>query len=691
MSWYEILPMLINVSLTASVAIVLVLLLRLVLKKAPKVASYALWAIVLFRLLCPVSIESGLSLYSLLDAPAGKSGDLTSSIEYVPTDIIHAENPSVALPLPGVSEAVNDILPQGREQAAADPMEAPVTLATYVWIAGVAAMAVYGAVSYIRLRRKLAAAVPLRDNVYIADGIDTPFVVGILRPKVYLPSTIGERELEYVVLREQHHIRGFDHVTRALAFAALCIHWFNPLVWAAFVLSGKDMEMSCDEAVMRKMGAEVRADYSASLLGFATGRRLVVGMPLAFGEGDTRGRIENLARWKKPGALAVVAAVAVCAVAAVALATNPAGEDGAGLFPGYYQAEEIIYKNAKYAELDFLSEEDLPQVNLSAAGLLLLSDGSEWLNVGTMEETSLQEGNFDDYFYGVTYEASPGALRRWAEEARLTISVPTAYNGIAAVSKMEGLGEHGQLIYYAFSTSDGSAYLACGSWDKEALSDPASDDSEFLWVARLAKMPEPIEQAEITEPVEQNEQSTQNAPNQVEQNEHDAQIEQPETAGTVIATPLYTATIPEGYAEGLEWKYNAEENSMSSDASWEDANAMWFGHSLSVSLNGEAPMTTFFIMASRQDEEGNYVVNQGRFRHAKVGEIKVGGETWVISVCKGMTDPNDPDDSSGEIKAAVDEYATWIKVDFDPSRVTDETIMDGFLESHVGQEWAAWQ
>lgn len=323
MSFYTFLPKLFNMSLTASVAIVLVILLRLLMKKAPKAISYALWVVVLFRLLCPVSIGSSLSLYNLFDAPAEESGTLTSVIEYVPSNIVHTEYPSVALPIPGISNVINEALPQGEEQLRADPLEGPIFLATYVWMTGVLVMALYSIVSYIQLRRKLSVIVPLRDNIFIADDIKSPFVVGLFRPKIYLPCNLGEKEQAYIILHEQHHIKRLDHIIKALAFLALAIHWFNPLVWLAFSLASMDMEMSCDEAVIRKIGGDVRADYSASLLTLATGRRIIAGTPLAFGEGDTKGRINNLSKWKKPAVWVVLTAVVVCILLAAGLLTNP--------------------------------------------------------------------------------------------------------------------------------------------------------------------------------------------------------------------------------------------------------------------------------------------------------------------------------------------------------------------------------
>lgn len=327
MSWYTFFPRLLNMSLTASVVILFVIFARLLLKRAPKIFSYALWYVVLFRLFCPVAINSPLSLLGMFDAPTMESHSAASSIEYIPANIVHTESPEIHMPVPGVNDVVNRQLPQGAEQLGGDPLEFPTTFATYIWGAGFLAMAVYSVIAYFGIRKKLKVVIPLRDNIFIADDIKSPFVIGFFHPRIYLPCGLGGREQEYIILHEQHHIRRLDHIVKALTFLALCIHWFNPLVWLAFVLASKDMEMSCDEAVIRKMGENIRADYSASLLVLATGRHLIAGTPLAFGEGDTKGRIRNLANWRKPAFWVVLAAVAGCATLAVCLLTNPMGGD----------------------------------------------------------------------------------------------------------------------------------------------------------------------------------------------------------------------------------------------------------------------------------------------------------------------------------------------------------------------------
>jgi beta-lactamase regulating signal transducer with metallopeptidase domain len=325
-------------SITASIVIVFVMLARIPLKKVPKIFSYVIWAVVLFRLVCPISFSSQLSVMGILRTPVVAD----NSVPFVPPDIVHTEYPQVDLPVPGVSEVINESLPQGQEQLVADPLEWQMAAATVLWLCGIAAMLIYSTVSLLLLRRKLISAVPLskavqnstifnpgikafsHESIYIVDHIPTPFVIGIIRPKIYLPSTLNERELSYVILHEQTHIRRYDHIVKMIAFLALVVHWFNPLVWVAFLLCVKDMEMSCDERVLREMGTDIKADYSTSLLSLAAGRRLINGSPLAFGEGNIKGRIKNVMNFRKPAFWVLVVAVIAVAVVCFCLMTNPA-------------------------------------------------------------------------------------------------------------------------------------------------------------------------------------------------------------------------------------------------------------------------------------------------------------------------------------------------------------------------------
>ena len=329
---HRLFPIVCNMSLTASVVILAVLAVRLLLRRAPKVFSYALWAVVLFRLLCPVSVTSAVSLLGALGAPAQERTAVTSVVEYVPADIVRDMAPAVT-PLPQEpfpaepGENIVSTAPSVTQPDAApvSPLSGPVAVLTLTWLTGMALLLLCSVVSLLRLRRRLVGAVRLEDNIYLADYIPSPFVMGLFRPKIYLPSTLTETERGYILRHEQYHLRRRDHVVKLLSFLALCVHWFNPLVWAAFILAGKDMEMRCDEAVVRELGEDIRADYSASLLSLATGRRIVAGMPLAFGEGDTGGRIRNLLNWKRPQPWIIAVCAVVCVGLIALCAANPKG------------------------------------------------------------------------------------------------------------------------------------------------------------------------------------------------------------------------------------------------------------------------------------------------------------------------------------------------------------------------------
>ena len=307
-----------NMSLTGSIVIAVVLLARLFLKRAPKIYSYALWAVVLFRLLCPLSITAGLSVLKPIPVTMRTTPGV-SSVDYQPVQ--------QALSRGGYVPAVQQQPVSDQESEQAEPEMTALQIAAYVWLTGASVMAIYSVVQYLTLRHRLVGAAPYREEIYLADHIATPFVLGVLRPRVYLPSETPEGERAFIIAHERHHIRRHDPLWKLLGYAALCLHWFNPLVWLAFALAGKDMEMSCDEAVIRHLGEDVRAEYSQALLRLATHKKIITGMPLAFGEGDTKGRVLNMARWKKPKVWVSVLCVALCLVILAACALNPKQND----------------------------------------------------------------------------------------------------------------------------------------------------------------------------------------------------------------------------------------------------------------------------------------------------------------------------------------------------------------------------
>lgn len=315
-----------DMSKTASLVILVVILARFFLKRAPKVFSYALWGIVLFRLLCPITIEVPVSVLPKMTS-VGQGYSLSE------------EEISVLGATEAAYQAVGDALNGGlgiqhirTTQKTESGMTYYVTsdwwsvwilFGQYVWVVGMVFLLLRSVVSFSKLRKQTEVSIHIKDNIYLADDVQAPFVMGLFRPRIYLPGNLQEKEQEYIILHEQHHIRRGDILWKTLAFVALMLHWFNPLVWLAFVMAAKDMEMSCDEAVLRTMGGEVRADYSASLLALATGRKVFSGTPLAFGEGDTKERIHNLSKWKKPVIGVVIAGVVICVILGICLLTNP--------------------------------------------------------------------------------------------------------------------------------------------------------------------------------------------------------------------------------------------------------------------------------------------------------------------------------------------------------------------------------
>lgn len=309
-------PDLLDLNLTVSIVILFILCVRQFLKRAPKIFSYALWGIVLLRLLVPVSIESPMSFVP-------ERTEFSSMVE------VNEVLPEIQFETPrdrADNEWHAENTPSGEPLVQTYHTADAQTYLTLIWLAGMAGMAVYSAVSYMKLRRKLRTAIPFRKRILIADHINSPFVMGLFRPVIYLPGTLSDTERRYIIAHERHHIRRGDHVFKALGFLALTIHWFNPLVWLAFSLANRDMEMSCDEAVIRKLGTDVRAAYSETLLNLATGQRLFSVTPLAFGEGNPAGRVRNLAKWKKPAIWVIVLCVAVCIGMAVCLLTDPENE-----------------------------------------------------------------------------------------------------------------------------------------------------------------------------------------------------------------------------------------------------------------------------------------------------------------------------------------------------------------------------
>lgn len=300
-----------NMSMTASYVILIISILRLPLKKVPKNISYALWSIAGFRLLCPVSFESIISFI-----PVG--------VEEIPQYIIPDQSPHT-------NSYVSTAFAEKAPLVPADYDISPVqtffnSWSGYIWLAGIAIMLIYSIVCILVLKNYLKHAQHLQLNIYEAFNIKTPFVLGILKPKIYLPAGLTEKEKGYIIQHEQIHINRRDYIVKSFAFLILCIHWFNPFVWIGFLLMSTDMELSCDEKVIRKMGMEIKKEYSASLLSLATNNRIINGSPLAFGEGNVKGRIKNVLNYKKPVPWFIAFSIIIACIIGIGLLANPKSE-----------------------------------------------------------------------------------------------------------------------------------------------------------------------------------------------------------------------------------------------------------------------------------------------------------------------------------------------------------------------------
>lgn len=330
-------------SLTGSIVIAAVMILRLLLKRAPRLYSYCLWAAVWFRLLCPDSFTAGFSLFSILDIPS-VSYETTAYLPQAPLTRSRADTLRSAsrqnAQLSQTPSTANNTDPAAQDNAAVTdsprsnnggtfPNKWLQKAAPYIWILGMVTMLSYHLYRLKKLKRSLKTASWDRDNLYLTQSLAAPFVIGIIRPKIYLPQNLSEKEKSYVLLHEQVHIKRKDHMIKLLSFFALCLHWFNPLVWAAFLLSEKDMEMSCDEAVIRTLGNEAKKEYSHSLLSMACRASVINGAPLGFGEGDIKSRIKNILRYQKPASIVSKCAALFCMTMILLLLANPQKQSAA--------------------------------------------------------------------------------------------------------------------------------------------------------------------------------------------------------------------------------------------------------------------------------------------------------------------------------------------------------------------------
>lgn len=297
-----------NMSISANWLILAVLVTRLLLKKAPKWITVALWGMVAIRLVCPVSIESALSLIP--------------SAQTVSPDIMMQQNPGVHTGIDALNSVINPVIDSAFAPTpgdSANPLQILIPIAAAVWLLGIGIMALYAAISYLQLKRKVHDATLLQENIYLSENIPAPFVLGILQPKIYLTDA----QQTHILAHERAHIRRGDHIWKTLGFALLALHWFNPLMWLGYILLCKDIELACDEKVIKALDHDARADYSQALLTCSVSRHTIAACPLAFGEVSVKDRIKSVLHYKKPTLWIIVAALMISAILGVCFLTNP--------------------------------------------------------------------------------------------------------------------------------------------------------------------------------------------------------------------------------------------------------------------------------------------------------------------------------------------------------------------------------
>lgn len=321
---------LVNLSISASWLILAVLVLRVVLKKAPKWVMPLLWGVVALRLVCLFSIESALSLIP--------------SAETIPSEIVTETREPVLYEQATLDIVTNPTLPSAAEvPVGVSRQQAQVDFNIYsvLWLAGMAALLVHALVSAGKLKRKLATAILLRDNIYESEFVDSPFVFGVVKPNIYLPMHMDEGTAAYVIAHEHAHLARRDHWWKVLGYLVLALHWFNPLVWVAYILFCRDIELACDEKVVRGLDGAARADYSQALLSCAAPKRAVAACPLAFGEGNIKTRVKSALHYKKPAFWVAAAAVLAVVIMAVCFLTNPRSERGSLVWAQKLNAADV--------------------------------------------------------------------------------------------------------------------------------------------------------------------------------------------------------------------------------------------------------------------------------------------------------------------------------------------------------------
>ena len=521
---------LLNLSISASWLVLAVLVLRLISKRSPKWMNVLLWGIVALRLVLPFSIESALSL-------------IPSAETVSPVAVQSAPAPTITSGVSVIDNAVNPSLSEhfaAVPTASVNPLYVWTEIAGWVWLIGLGAMLLYALASYLRLRRRVSVSLPIQDNIYLCDAISSPFILGVVKPHIYLPSGLDEVQWQNVLSHERAHLARRDHWWKPLGFALLAVYWFNPVLWLAYTLLCRDIELACDERVIRTMDESAVKTYSTVLLACSMPRKAVITCPLAFGEVGVKERVKNALHYKKPAFWVVAASVAVCVIVAVCFLTNPPTDTDAAGLVGFHR-EQVTYADvtdasgvqpsnvqltaeetdAVYALLDALQYKRLGAASamqdcyarlyfISAAGErceIMLSEREMLVNPITDGKTArlyeLRSGSTElrDYLFGCIGASEPAEeeMKTLTEPTlSLTLTVPAAWEDIAELSACDKgtaylgygimlfhLSEKNALAAYPDGGMGNVWWLVAMSWDnfKELRGYDALPVPEILGIA----------------------------------------------------------------------------------------------------------------------------------------------------------------------------------------------------------------
>ncbi len=397
---HDLFSSILRMSVTASYVVIIVILMRLLLRNLPKIISYVLWGIVAVRLTVPITFESAISLLpqNIITTPA-----------YI--DSVVQEIPNVNSDFNEIDGVVNGTLPE--VQKIVSNANSVSTLQTYeeifmlVWVVGIIVLLLYYALSIIKLKKQLKDSKLVEKKIYIAENLNTPFVMGLLRPRIYLPIGLNEEEKRYIIKHEEVHIERKDYIVKTFAFVLLAIYWFNPIIWIAFVLMNRDMEFSCDERVLKELEGDIKKPYAMSLVNLATEKHFI--NRIAFGEGDVKGRVKNVLNYRKRNFWLVGSVVVMVTFVGIGLIVNPVKADDTTSIDisddvilenlDSSENEEIETKEVKNFKRNVLVGEDVNNLGLFKFGMSsddvfdLVSTSDSKLVLNTTEE-----GTFDDKY-----------------------------------------------------------------------------------------------------------------------------------------------------------------------------------------------------------------------------------------------------------------------------------------------------